>query len=198
MSCSQKMSFSLLGKFLGYELKGYKIRRIQLETSQGPYWLKLDNTARDDLLRAALQGQLTVGDQVLISGTQEWKEGRLKLKVHQLLPAINTVPESLESALETILPLPEQGPKTQILVCQKSACRKRGGRSLCEALEAELREQNLQDRAKLHLTGCLKQCSKGPNLVIGRMRYQQVNPDDLPQILAKHFPQTLACIGSTT
>ncbi|NJM57906.1 MAG: (2Fe-2S) ferredoxin domain-containing protein [Synechococcales cyanobacterium RU_4_20] len=186
MSCSETFSFNLVGQFLGYELKGYKLYRIHLGNAQGEYRLKLSGEARDDLLRAALQGNLQVGDWMQVFGLQEIKasDGSTKFKVR----SIERTLEPPQSHLRTWVPPTLPGPKTQILVCQKSSCCKRGGKAICHALNQMLNERGLGDRVHLKATGCLKQCGKGPNLIVGKTRHHQVKVGDIPQILDAHFP----------
>ncbi|MEL6552043.1 MAG: (2Fe-2S) ferredoxin domain-containing protein [Cyanobacteria bacterium J06621_11] len=83
--------------------------------------------------------------------------------------------------------------KGKIMVCHKSGCKKRGGRQLVEALERTLREQQLEDAVAIQYTGCQKQCSKAPSLIImpGKYRYDGLTPREVPALLKKHFPQTI-------
>ncbi|MGA7936768.1 MAG: (2Fe-2S) ferredoxin domain-containing protein, partial [Kovacikia sp.] len=41
-------------------------------------------------------------------------------------------------------------------------------------------------------TGCMKDCKAGPNLVVmpGKCRYSRVTPQEIPELLAKHFSPT--------
>jgi len=41
----------------------------------------------------------------------------------------------------------------------------------------------------IKLTGCLKQCKKGPNLVVmpDKKHYNQVAPQDVPSLIERHF-----------
>ncbi len=186
MGRSETQCFGLVGQFLGYELKGYKIYRIHLKNPQGEYRLKLNSSARDDLLRAALQGDLQVGDWMEVSGIQEIKEkdGRIKFKVHQVQRTL----EPSQTNFQTPIPPTVPGPKTQILVCQKSSCCKRGGKAMCGALGQWVEERGLGDRVRVKTTGCLKNCGKGPNMIVGKTRYHHVQAGDIPKILEAHFP----------
>lgn len=186
MGRSEAQHFCLVGQFLGYELKGYKIYRVHLRNPQGEYRLKLSSSARDDLLRAALQGDLQVGDWMEVAGTQAFKEkdGRVKLKIYQVERILEPSPVNCHAPIPPTAP----GPKTQILVCQKSSCCKRGGKAMCGALGQWVEEQGLGDRVRIKTTGCLKNCGQGPNMIVGKTRYHHVQADDIPKILGAHFP----------
>lgn len=85
MGHTSASSFCVVGQFQGYELKGHKIHRIHLRQGNDDYHLQLSSEARDDLLRAALEGNLRVGDWMEVSGLQEIDvEQGLQLKAHAL------------------------------------------------------------------------------------------------------------------
>lgn len=77
-------------------------------------------------------------------------------------------------------------------VCGKGSCRKRGGRSVVEALESAIREQNLEHVVTLETTGCLKNCKKGPTVKATdssqqskSVKYSYVQAKDVPQLLQR-------------
>jgi (2Fe-2S) ferredoxin len=56
-------------------------------------------------------------------------------------------------------------------------------------LEASLEEKGLKEAVNIKLTGCLKQCKKGPNVVVmpDKKHYSQVAPQDVPSLIERHF-----------
>ncbi|MEM6597195.1 MAG: (2Fe-2S) ferredoxin domain-containing protein [Cyanobacteria bacterium P01_C01_bin.69] len=86
---------------------------------------------------------------------------------------------------------PQDKIRGKIMVCHKSGCKKRGGKQLVAALEKAIRERHLENIVELQYTGCQKQCSRAPGLMImpGNYRYSRINPVEVPALLEKHFPQ---------
>ena len=74
-------------------------------------------------------------------------------------------------------------------MCQKSDCRKRGAEKVCQALAANLEKMGLAGKVEIKLTGCLKECKKGPNLVVmpDQARYSRVRTQQVPELVALHF-----------
>lgn len=70
-------------------------------------------------------------------------------------------------------------------MCQKSGYLKRGGKRLCQELEATLCDRGLQDQVKIERTGCLKRCSQAPNLVLmpGKTRLSGMHPDAIATLI---------------
>ncbi|MBC6452693.1 MAG: (2Fe-2S) ferredoxin domain-containing protein [Hormoscilla sp. SP5CHS1] len=179
--------FNLEGQFLGFGLKdGYKIKYLRLATAEGEDWIKMDKR-----LRAALYGHsFTLGDWIQVSGEQKFqpKTGQFKLKADRVLarsapPGPRTAPT----------PVKAKHGKARVLVCQKSDCGKRGSLKVCQALESALCASGLADRVEIQKTGCLKNCSSGPNLVVmpDKTRYSRIRPREIPALIEKHFsPRT--------
>ena len=79
------------------------------------------------------------------------------------------------------------GPKKKfIAICAGTGCRASGSLKVKEALEAELKKQNLSEVDVL-ATGCLGFCEKGPMLVVhpDKYFYQHVKVEDVPEIISK-------------
>lgn len=181
--------FILEGRFLGFEIEdGFKIKRLNLATAEGEYCIKLAKEAK-----ASVRGVLTPGDWLIITGEKrinlETDEVRYKAYlIRQTSPAQGFAP---------CLPVPatpaKAKPQATILVCQKSDCMKRGGKAVCQALQAELRDRGLQDQVTIKMTGCMKQCKEAPNLVVmpGKTRYSRLQAADVPALLDQHFPQPI-------
>lgn len=183
----QVSEFSLEGRFLGFVLEdGYKIKYLRLATSNGEYRTKLCKE-----LRSSFDLQLIAGDWVQVVGEKklDLKTGKLKLKAERVIPAVPRQDDRDVSAKSKSVKT-----KASILVCQKSDCMKRGGKAVCQALEAAVSDRGLSDQVSIKGTGCLKQCKAGPNVVVmpDKTRYSRIQSDQIPELFDKHFPtQTL-------
>lgn len=192
-SHQQVSKFALEGRLLGFfDKKNKKAKQLGIATVEGIQTIDLSLSKKE---RASLSDALNRGDRVRVSGKRKLnlKTGKLKLKARQVLPAspaeicqqyTSASPCQLES--ETA-PAPDKPVK--ILICQKSDCRKRGGKAVCQALEESLRESGLQDRVKIKATGCMSRCKLGPNVVVmpDKTRYTKFKPKEVPQLIAKHL-----------
>lgn len=175
-------AFSLEGKFLGFEFEdGYQRKYLRLENSEGAYYVvKLAK-----YLRSSFELNLQPGDLVQIFGEKKFdsKKGTLKLKALRVII-------SDTQAKTPVSPTPKPAKaKANILVCQKSDCMKRGGKGVCQALQAALSDRGLENEVAIKGTGCLKQCKAGPNLVMpDKTRYSRIQADQIPQVIDRHFP----------
>ncbi len=176
--------FSFEGRFLGFEFEdGDKIEYLRLATSDGELCIKLCKTLRADFVL-----HLTAGDWLQVVGEKKLnlKTGKLKLKAERVIspatdPLTETSPPAKAKPAKT---------KASILVCQKSSCMKRGGKAVCQAMDAALCDRGLEDQVAIKGVGCLKQCSSGPNLVVmpDKTRYSRIKPGQIPALIEKHFP----------
>ena len=174
--------FRMVGQLESFVIKkSDKIKYLRMKVEEKEYWLKIPKK-----LRSEIDINLTPGTWLEVTGNRDFKKkkGFFELEASQvkLLPNPDKPCAVLISDTES----PDTG---KILVCQKSSCWKRGGKSVCQQLEQQLEEQGLSDRIKVKLTGCLKQCKKGPNVVImpHKARYCQVKPREVEELLSKHF-----------
>ena len=212
-SCKQVSEFSLEGEILSLIVEdGCKLKYLRICSDLGiEFLVKLCKE-----LRASLPSVLTPGLRVQVAGEKQLnlKNGKLKLKAYslklsgsnsdrapQLLvdltnapvavvafePAIDKIEVISPSAAQTVKASAKT--KTQILVCQKSDCQKRGGAAVCKALENALNSRGLQGQVTVRGTGCLKQCKAGPNIVVmpDKTRYSRIAPAEIPAIVDKHF-----------
>jgi NADH-quinone oxidoreductase subunit F len=79
------------------------------------------------------------------------------------------------------------GPKKKfVAICAGTGCRASGSFKVKEALEAELKKQNMND-VDILATGCLGFCEKGPMLIIhpDKYFYQHVKVEDVHEIVSK-------------
>jgi NADH:ubiquinone oxidoreductase subunit E len=195
MSSFQKpiSEFSLVGQLLGFVIKdGYKIKYLRINFAQQEYWIKPEKNIREQLVQT-----LTPGCWLEVKGIrkQSLKTGKVKLSASQ----VDRLPISDASELpKTFVDRPQvkksNTAKANILVCQKSNCWKRGGKEVCQLLEENIRESGLEDKVQVKLTGCLKQCKQGPNVVVmpDKARYCKVQPHQVTELL-EHFDRDRVC-----
>ena len=174
--------FRLVGQLESFVIKkGDKVKYLRMKVEEKEYWLKIRKK-----LRPEIDPTMMTGTWLEITGNREFKKkkGFFELEASQ----IKLLPNP-DIPCAVVVSEPESSSVGKILVCQKSSCWKRGGQSFYQRLEQELEEQGLSDRIKIKLTGCLKQCKTGPNVVImpDKARYSQVKPREVEELLTKHF-----------
>jgi len=181
--------FNVTGELLRFILKdGYKIKYLSLAVSGREYWIKVPKELRNNL-----DPEIQPGSWLEVDGEGKLcpKTGKLKLKALEITlteKSANNIAKTSNSpglAVEK----KKKGSLASILVCQKSTCWRKGGKAVCERIEASLRDRGLEDKVKIKTTGCLKQCKKGPNVVVmpDKTKYSQVMPQEIPDLLEKHF-----------
>ena len=76
-----------------------------------------------------------------------------------------------------------------ILVCGVAGCASSGSLKVAEALEAEIKENNLNQNVKIIKTGCFGLCAEGPIMMIcpEHIMYTKVTPDDVKEIVDSHI-----------
>ena len=185
---SQVSDFSLSGQLLGWVIKdGYKVKYLRLTVAEREYWVKVPKE-----LRYGLDPETMIpGCYLVVNGTckRSLKTGKFKLQARE----ITLVDGVTSSSAKTFEPpiARSQASKQRILVCRKSSCRKRGGQAVYQALAKALQTQGLESCVEIKETGCLKQCKKGPNLVVmpDKARYAQVQPSEVSTLVDRHFVQ---------
>jgi (2Fe-2S) ferredoxin len=165
--------FHLDGQFLGFTGdKPGKLKYLRLTTEAGDFQIKIPKE-----YRVALRLTLAPGELIRVLGVRKFNpfKSELKLTAHQVMQ-LGVCPN------QKICPAPT---KAKILVCQKSGCIKRGGKKLLSELENILQARGLQDKATIKCTGCLKRCSKAPNVVVqhGKKEYRQLRPEAIASLL---------------
>ncbi|OYD88684.1 (Fe-S)-binding protein [Nostoc sp. 'Peltigera membranacea cyanobiont' 213] len=184
--------FCLEGRFINFVIKdGYKLKGLILGTHEGESYIKLAKH-----LRAAFDLRLPPGTWLQVVGYKkhDLKDGTVTLKAERVMAA-----RSEMGRVETIAPFQEPPSidnvkvkpakaKATILVCQKSDCMKRGGKAVCQALEAALSDRGLEDQVTIKGTGCMKNCKAGPNLVMpDKTRHSRIQAIQVPALMDKHF-----------
>jgi len=176
----QISEFNLVGQLLGFVIKdGYKIKYLRVAISEKEYWIKPEKAIRQQLAQT-----INPGCWIEVQGfsEQSFKTGKVKLKANSVKKIAISEPTQAQ-------PRQEKPCKSSILVCQKSSCWKRGGKEVCQFLKEGLRDRGLDDTVQVKLTGCLKQCKAGPNVVMmpDKERYSKVQPHHVTELLDKHF-----------
>ncbi|MBN3886238.1 MAG: (2Fe-2S) ferredoxin domain-containing protein [Nostoc sp. JL34] len=195
MGASQSMEvseFCLEGRFINFVIKdGYKLKGIMLGTHEGESYIKLAKH-----LRAAFDLRLPPGTWLQVVGYKkhDLKDGTVTLKAERVMAARSEI-----GRVETIAPVQEPPSidnvkvkpaktKATILVCQKSDCMKRGGKGVCQALEAALSDRGLEDQVTIKGTACMKNCKAGPNLVMpDKTRHSRIQAAQIPALMNQHF-----------
>lgn len=174
--------FRLVGQLESLVIKeGNKLKYLRIKVSEREYWLKIPKK-----LRPQIDLNWPPGIWLEVTGTRETKK---KMGFFELTVSTFNLLPNPDIPCAVILPETPNQASGKILVCQKSSCWKRGGEQLCHQLEKQLNHQGLSDRVKIQLTGCLKQCKQGPNVVVlpDKTRYSQVKPDQVTELLDNHF-----------
>ncbi|BAZ53142.1 (2Fe-2S) ferredoxin domain-containing protein [Nostoc ellipsosporum NOK] len=186
--------FCLEGRFIDFVIKdGYKLKGLLLATAEGECYVKLAKH-----LRATFDWRLPRGTWLQVVGEKkhELKNDKITFKAERVMAArsemakVQAVTALQEPpAVDSAKTKPAKT-KATILVCQKSDCMKRGGKGLCQALEASLSDRGLEDQVTIRGTGCMKNCKAGPNLVMpDKTRYSRISAAEVPALMDKHFAE---------
>lgn len=76
-----------------------------------------------------------------------------------------------------------------VQMCYGAGCCSSGNRSVMEAFTQELIRNNLKDRVKVNLTGCMGMCDIGPMMIIqpDGVLYCKLKPESVKQIVSGHL-----------
>lgn len=185
-----KSAFQLHGQLLAFVIKdGYKVKYLRVAVENTELWIKLPKNVRKNL-----DPRLNPGCYLNIEGTQKLhKPGKTKFTAE----VVELAQSSASKPLKTN-PKPEKA-QARILVCGKSACRKRGGGQVCQILEEKLRDRGLEDQVQIKTTGCLKACKKGPNMIVmpDKTHYRQVEAHEVPGIIEEHFADQTPAVAQS-
>ncbi|MGF1542397.1 MAG: (2Fe-2S) ferredoxin domain-containing protein [Pleurocapsa sp.] len=183
--------FTLRGKLSKIKLKGGKVKYLKLTDGDRLDWIKVSKAARKNLDR-----DLVVGCHLEITGRekQHFQTGKSKFKA-EIIKIIAHPSEikltHLKQKPVSLAPIFERTKQStaKVLVCQKSNCWKRGGKEICQQLETEFGDRGLDNLVQIKKTGCLKKCSKAPNVVMmpDKTAYSNVKPKQIPNLVEKHL-----------
>ena len=186
-SKSLATDFNFKGKLVTAVFKKYdRVKYLKLATEQQIYWIKVAKNIREDIVPI-----VSPEAELIVRGTkkQKLKTGKVEYKADY----IELVTSSNHSNGQVIVPdvsnlsAPENKvkAKAKVLVCKKSSCWKKGGREVCQVLENICGDRSIEVKT----TGCLKQCKKGPNLIMmpDKTRYSKVKSQQIPSLVEKHL-----------
>ncbi|CAN1211254.1 hypothetical protein TUMEXPCC7403_13725 [Tumidithrix helvetica PCC 7403] len=185
--------FRLEGKFLGLVWKGRKLKCLRMTVGEDELEIALSKQARS-LLSMSINTKgkplLSPWDRIQVLGNEKCdrQTGELQRKIYDVLCCGES---HCESILVTSLATSESQsfqptkPQTKLLVCQKSGCKKKGGRKQHQAIESALRDRQLYDLVSIEETGCLGRCSMAPNVVLmpGKHRLSGMPPQAIADLI---------------
>ncbi len=191
---SQVLEFIAEGRLVDFVIKdGYKLKGLRLETVDGEVYVKLAKH-----LQINFNWMLPPGTPLKIYGETKLsaKTGERKFKAQRVImggkfdnvgtkvsPSPNFSPSSAVNEVK-----PKLAKTATILVCKKSDCMKRGGKEVCQVLQAAISDRGLEDNVTIKGTGCMKSCKAGPNLVMpDKTRYKRIQAKEIPALVDKHF-----------
>jgi len=80
-----------------------------------------------------------------------------------------------------------QSGKHKIRICLGSSCFSKAKESNLEYIERFLKEHYLNNAVDFAGHLCIEQCSKGPNIEVDGVMYNEVDATKLEEILLRHF-----------
>ena len=102
-----------------------------------------------------------------------------------ILKMLNS-PQELEAKRASIIKSRDID-KPCITVCGGTGCQAYGGKGVASAFEQEIKQQGLQDKVDIRITGCHGFCERGPLVIIKPQNifYQQTKAEDVPEIISE-------------
>lgn len=187
----QKSKLSILEGRVVKWLDRIQYKQFLLATSQGEVQVKLSKALRHSLITIADRENL-LGAWVKVSGSYR-QDGEYKAENLLVQDSSNNLSSNLSRGLADVPPQPQQSsPSTPacILVCGKSSCQRRGAGAVIASLQEIVSDRGLDTQVKIKITGCLKKCKQGVNLVFlpDKTAYTQVKPIQVSSLITKHFP----------
>jgi Thioredoxin-like [2Fe-2S] ferredoxin len=195
MNKQHKLIEPLTGHFLGWGDDSTPHRYIKLATTSGEQLIKVAKSLRPQIQDWQPGMFLTLLSQKRISPAT----GETKIKVKQLLLAPiypssrmgGGCPPTNQDEVSTLVE------PTKIRVCQGSSCRKRGSEQICRSIQAYVEKNDLTAQVEIETVKCLHQCKAAPHAIFdspamallpGKTHYRQLQQDQVPAMLVKHFP----------
>ncbi|XLQ10865.1 MAG: (2Fe-2S) ferredoxin domain-containing protein [cyanobacterium endosymbiont of Epithemia adnata isolate EadnSB Bon19] len=172
--------FLLIGQLESFVMKDVLITKyLRIKVTSREFWVEIPEE-----LGVYLDIKLSPKDWLEIQGTRETKGsmGIFKLRAE----TIKTLTRPQKAC---VMIMPEQASKKKILVCKQTRCWERGGKPFYQQLQTKLVDRSLMNQVEIRLTECLKQCKKGPNIVIlpDEIQYNQVSVRQVDKLLEKYF-----------
>ena len=171
---------SIYGQFMGYEVKdGYKIQRLQLLTPAGMRSIQLSKSAKASLFRLNLEAPLKLGTCLSLQVKLKSDRRQDELKAYEISYGD---PELIDQSVAPSLPYSSLA-QTQVRVCDRGTCRKRGSQAVYAALTQEICDRHLTDRIQVQTTGCLKACKHGVNVKVDGICHHQVSTSQSAELI---------------
>ena len=172
--------FRLIGQLESFIMKdGVEVKYLHIRVGSRKFLVEITKKSK-----VYLETNLSPKDWLEVQGTRETKGkmGIFKLKAETV--KILTQPQE-----PCVMIIPEKASEKRILVCEKTGCWERGGRNLYQQIKTKLVARGLGDKVEIGLTGCLKQCKKGPNAVVlpDQIQYSQLSVGQVENLLKRHF-----------
>lgn len=169
MSIPTSPTFELEGIFSGFVRTLQGKRRMRLQVEGAELLLKVPKALREQLFQTLAPGQL-----VIVNGVEE--RGRFSDKMKRVVTGVRG-PAADGQGTSCLT--------SSIRICTKKNCWRAGGKELWEALEHELKTNDLTSSLRLKGVDCLDNCKRGPNALWGRHFYQRVSSNEASEIVRK-------------
>ena len=172
--------FRLIGQLESFVIKdGVEVKYLRIRVGSRKFLIEIS-----EKLKVYLNTDISPKDWLEIQGTRETKGkmGIFRLKAE----TIQTLTQHQEPC---IMIMPEKASEKKILICENTRCWEQGGKTLYQQIKTKLVACSLEAQVEIGLTGCLKQCKKGPNIVVlpDKTQYSQVSCGKVENLLKKHF-----------
>ncbi|MBS4981094.1 MAG: NAD(P)H-dependent oxidoreductase subunit E [Lachnospiraceae bacterium] len=135
----------------------------------------------------------TISQEDLVNMLREIQEvkGCIPAAVQKQVAEAAKVKETFLAALIKRYPsLKAENYRHEIQVCVGAGCSAKGSYDLLKILEKkwDIRQGEVSEGGRFYLrtSGCMKQCVKGPNMMIDKTVYHQVTEKSLGEILEKY------------
>ena len=101
----------------------------------------------------------------------------------------NFAREKMEIRLDRPVDPSPENHKIDILVCGVAGCASSGSLKVAEAIDEQIRVNNLGEQVKVIKTGCFGMCAEGPIVMIcpEHIMYTKVTEEDVREIFHEHI-----------
>lgn len=146
-----------------------------------------------EIIEYYTSGGGTVSQEDIVSMLREIQEvkGCIPVSVQKQVAEAAKVKETFLAALIKRYPsLKAENYRHEIQICVGAGCSAKGSYDLLKALEKKwkIRQGEVSEGGRFYLrtSGCMKQCIKGPNMMIDGTVYNQVTEEKLGEILKNY------------
>ena len=75
----------------------------------------------------------------------------------------------------------------EIIICMGSSCFARGNKATLAKIKEYITKHKIEDKVLFKGNRCFDKCGKGPNLMIDKKMFHQVNAENVETILDQFF-----------